>query len=84
MNKLSNRVPWWHELLNQTTEHSYTPLLVLFLVAQPSWLRAQASGLCYQGILGRRCTNVLWFDLARALKQAGSLFYHFLHYRFNS
>ncbi len=36
MNKIGNRVPWWHGLL------------------------------------------------ARALKQAGSLFYHFLHYRFRS
>jgi hypothetical protein len=34
----------FYELLNQTTQHSYTTLGVLFMVAQPSWLRARAGG----------------------------------------
>jgi hypothetical protein len=37
--------------LNQTTKHSYTTLGVLLMVAQPSWLRAQAGGLCHQDFL---------------------------------
>jgi hypothetical protein len=37
---------WLH--LNRTAKHSYTTLVVLLMVAQPSWLRAQAGGLCHQ------------------------------------
>jgi hypothetical protein len=41
----------FYELLNQTTQHSYTTLGVLFMVAQPSWLRARAGGPCHQDLL---------------------------------
>jgi hypothetical protein len=37
--------------LNRTTKYSYTTLGVLLMVAQPSWLRAQARGLCHQDFL---------------------------------
>jgi hypothetical protein len=37
--------------LNQTPQHSYTTRVVLFMVTQPSWLRAQAGGPCHQDLL---------------------------------
>jgi hypothetical protein len=37
--------------LNQTTQHSSTTLGVWLIVAQPSWLRAQAGGLRHQNFL---------------------------------
>jgi hypothetical protein len=38
------------QCLNRTTQHSYTTLVVLLMVAQPSWLRAQARGLCHHTV----------------------------------